>query len=64
VALTVIAFVFTAVPSFLMTRIIGEHLESLRIMAWSLTIGGVIMWIVDALYQSQRRVFSRLWWGI
>ncbi|HVP43547.1 MAG TPA: undecaprenyl-diphosphate phosphatase, partial [Terriglobales bacterium] len=29
VGLTLVAFVFTAVPSLLMTKIIGKHLESL-----------------------------------
>ena len=50
--LVFIAFLFTAVPAFLLTRIIGKHLESLSIMGSSLLIGGVIMWIVDALYGS------------
>ncbi len=46
--LTMIAFVVTAVPSLLLTKTIGKHLESLRVMALSLLIGGVIMWVVDA----------------
>ena len=58
--LTMVAFVCTAVPAFLLTKVIGKHLESLRIMALSLIIGGVIMWVVDWLYQqgrlAQRRV--------
>jgi undecaprenyl-diphosphatase len=48
--LTLIAFVFTAGPAFLLTKVIGKHLESLWIMAVSLIVGGVVMWIVDALY--------------
>jgi undecaprenyl-diphosphatase len=32
-----------------MTKIIGKHLESLVIMGSSLVIGGVVMWIVDAM---------------
>ena len=47
--LTAVAFVVTAIPSFLLTKIIGKHLESLVIMGWSLLIGGVVMWIVDAM---------------
>ena len=47
--LTAVAFVVTAIPSFLLTRVIGKHLESLTIMGWSLLIGGVVMWIVDAM---------------
>ncbi len=46
--LTAVAFVVTAIPSFLLTKVIGKHLESLPIIGWSLLIGGVIMWIVDA----------------
>jgi undecaprenyl-diphosphatase len=46
--LTAVAFVVTAIPSFLLTKVIGKHLESIPIIGWSLLIGGVIMWIVDA----------------
>jgi undecaprenyl-diphosphatase len=53
-SLVLIAFLFTAIPAFLLTRIIGKHLESLMIMGISLLIGGIIMWIVDALYGSPR----------
>ena len=48
--LTLIAFVCTAVPAFLLTKVIGKHLESLIIMGTSLVVGGIVMWIVDALY--------------
>jgi len=47
--LTLVAFVVTAIPSFLLTKVIGQHLESLPIIGWSLLIGGVVMWIVDAM---------------
>ena len=47
--LTAVAFVVTAVPSFLLTKVIGQHLESLEVMGWSLLAGGVVMWAVDAL---------------
>lgn len=47
--LTMIAFVVTAIPAFLLTKVIGKHLESIPIMGWSLLIGGVVMWAVDAL---------------
>lgn len=46
--LTCVAFVVTALPAFLMTKIIGKHLESLYIMGSSLLIGGIVMWVVDA----------------
>src|SRR6267142_6493489 len=48
--LVVIAFVVTAIPAFLLTKIIGKHLENLALMAWALIVGGIIMWIVDAMY--------------
>jgi undecaprenyl-diphosphatase len=48
-SLTVIAFVVTAIPAFLLTKIIGKHLENLQIMGASLLIGGIVMWIVDAM---------------
>ena len=48
--LTSVAFVVTAIPSFLLTKVIGKHLESVSIIGWSLLIGGVVMWIVDAIY--------------
>ena len=50
VSLTLIAFVCTAGPAFLLTKVIGKHLESLYIMGSALVIGGIVMWIVDALY--------------
>ena len=46
--LTLIAFVVTAIPAFLLTKVIGKHLESLYIMGASLLIGGIVMWAVDA----------------
>jgi undecaprenyl-diphosphatase len=47
--LTAVAFVVTAVPSFLLTKVIGKHLENILIIGWSLLIGGIVMWLVDAL---------------
>jgi undecaprenyl-diphosphatase len=47
--LTLMAFVVTAIPAFLLTKIIGKNLESLFVMGWSLVIGAVIMWVVDAM---------------
>jgi undecaprenyl-diphosphatase len=46
--LVLIAFVVTAVPAFLLTKVIGKHLESLIVMGVSLVVGGVVMWLVDA----------------
>jgi len=46
--LTLVAFVSTAIPSLLLTSVIGRHLESLRAIALALIIGGIVMWAVDA----------------
>jgi undecaprenyl-diphosphatase len=48
-SLTCIAFLVTAIPAFLLAKIIGKHLESLVIMGGSLVAGGIVMWIVDAM---------------
>jgi undecaprenyl-diphosphatase len=48
-SLVMIAFVVTAIPSLLLSKIIGKHLENLRIMGAALVIGGIVMWIVDAM---------------
>ena len=52
--LVAIAFVCTAVPSLLLTKLIGRHLESLTVMGVSLLVGGVVMWIVDAQFGGPR----------
>jgi undecaprenyl-diphosphatase len=49
--LTLIAFLCTAIPAFLMTKIIGRHLESLQIMSGALVVGGIVMWVVDTMYE-------------
>jgi undecaprenyl-diphosphatase len=48
--LTIVAFVVTALPAFLLTKVIGKHLESLLIMGSALLIGGLVMWIVDVMH--------------
>ena len=53
-SLTLIAFVVTAVPAWALAKVIGKNLESLWVMAWALLIGGIIMWIVDAVFTRPR----------
>lgn len=53
--LTMIAFVCTAGPAFLLRKIIGKNLESLVLMASALIIGGIVMWVVDAKYGASNR---------
>jgi undecaprenyl-diphosphatase len=53
-SLTLIAFVVTAIPAWLLKKQIGQNLENLSVMAWALLIGGVVMWIVDAVCRNPR----------
>jgi undecaprenyl-diphosphatase len=53
-SLTMIAFVVTAVPAWALAKVIGKNLESLWVMALALLIGGIIMWIVDAIFTRPR----------
>jgi undecaprenyl-diphosphatase len=48
-SLIMIAFVVTAVPSYLLTKVIGKNLESLYVIGASLLIGGIVMWVIDAM---------------
>jgi undecaprenyl-diphosphatase len=48
-SLVLLAFVVTSLPSLLLIKKIGKHLESPYIIGSSLLIGGIIMWIVDEL---------------
>jgi undecaprenyl-diphosphatase len=51
--LTLLAFVCTAAPAFLLKKVIGKNLENLVLMGAALVLGGVVMWIVDAMYGSR-----------
>ena len=55
-SLTMIAFVVTAAPAWALHKKIGENLEKLWVIALSLLIGGVVMWIVDAVFTRPRVV--------
>ena len=48
-SLVMIAFVVTAGPAYLLTKVIGKNLESLHVMGASLLIGGIVMWVIDAM---------------
>ncbi len=54
ITLTFVAFVVTSALSLPLIKLIGKNLESIHVMALALLIGGIIMWVVDAL--SVRRV--------
>ena len=53
-SLTLIAFVVTAIPAWALAKVIGKNLESLWAMALALIIGGIVMWIVDAVFRRPR----------
>jgi undecaprenyl-diphosphatase len=53
--LTMIAFLCTAIPAFLLKKVIGKHLEDLMLMAVALIAGGIIMWIVDEIWGKRNR---------
>src|SRR5438067_3151329 len=53
-SLTLIAFVVTAVPAWALAKVIAKNLEKLWVMAMALLIGGIIMWIVDAVFTRPR----------
>ena len=48
-SLVMIAFAVTAIPSYLLTKVIGKNLESLYVMGAALLLGGIAMWIIDAM---------------
>jgi undecaprenyl-diphosphatase len=53
-----VAFVVTAGPAYLLSRVISENLESLLIIGLSLLIGGVVMWVVDVIYSRPSRIHT------
>ena len=52
--LTLLAFVCTAIPALLLTKLVGKNLENIRLMTGSLILGGVVMWVVDATWGSRK----------
>jgi undecaprenyl-diphosphatase len=74
--LVMLAFVVTAIPALLLHKMIGDNLENMRVFGWSLLIGGIIMWVVDARFGNPRSarhmtermedvsVFQAIWIGI
>ncbi len=52
-ALTAIAFLCTAAPAFVLTKVIGKNLESLKLISIALIVGGVVMFVVDRIFGSR-----------
>ena len=48
ISLTLIAFFLTSAIALPLHKISEKHLESVAVMSWTLLIGGIIMWVVDA----------------
>src|SRR6266480_2510597 len=53
-SLTIVAFLVTALPSWALTKVIGKNLESLWVISIALLVGGIVMWIVDAIFTRVR----------
>ena len=75
--LALVAFVVTSIPAWLLHKKIGDNLENMALIGWALLVGGVVMWIVDALFGEPRpgsrhmtermedvSVFQAVWIGI
>ncbi|HYY70080.1 MAG TPA: undecaprenyl-diphosphate phosphatase [Terriglobales bacterium] len=58
-SLTAIAFGVTAVPALLLAKVIGKNLESVYVIGTALLIGGVVMWVVDAICGKPRAIVAR-----
>lgn len=61
--LTALAFGVTAVPALLLSRIIGDNLESQWVMGSSLVVGGVVMWVVDQRAKSRIHRIEQMSYG-
>jgi undecaprenyl-diphosphatase len=48
-SLVLVAFFVTAIPAFLLSKLIGKNLEHLSRMGWALLAGGIVMGVIDAL---------------
>jgi undecaprenyl-diphosphatase len=49
-SLVMIGFVCTAIPAFLLKKLISANLENFKVIGGALVIGGAIMWAVDVLF--------------
>jgi undecaprenyl-diphosphatase len=48
ISLTLIAFFFTSIIALPLHKLSEKHLENVMVMAWTLLIGGIVMWVIDA----------------
>jgi len=54
VTLVCIAFFMTALPAFLLKKVISHNLESPQVIGAALLAGGIVMWLVDTLFDKPR----------
>lgn len=69
-SLVLLAFVVTAIPAFLLSKLIGKNLENLYVMSLALLVGGIIMWVVDSIFvrpkiqqMEETNLLTALWIG-
>jgi undecaprenyl-diphosphatase len=53
-SLTIIAFLVTATPAYLLAKTIGENMDNFYVIGGALLIGGAIMWVVDVIFKRPR----------
>src|SRR5260370_21246113 len=53
--LTMVAFVVTAIPAFLLTKVIGKHLESFYIMGTALLVAATGSWTGDSMNPTAKK---------
>jgi len=59
VVLVAIGTAVTGFPALVLKKVISKNLESVYVMGFSLLIGGIIMWVVDAYFgKRERRILS------
>src|SRR4029453_2354173 len=49
-SLVLIAFIVTAIPAFLLSKLIGKNLENLHVMAFAPLTGRTAVWLVDSFF--------------
>jgi undecaprenyl-diphosphatase len=73
ISLTLIAFFFTSIIALPLHKLSEKHLGSIAIMAWTLLIGGIAMWVIDArssryepntLHVEEMTLGQSIWIGI
>lgn len=51
-----LSFFATAIPAFILSKLIQENLESMKVIGYSLLVGGVVMILVDMFYKREKTV--------